>query len=272
MPGFREGTYRDLDVPATLDYMGRRYVAPIRQRADISRSVLADGASGFGWLSFAYLLSGGRRAILIDRDELRLKAAEEIAKILGLRDRCEFVCELLQSTSLAEDSVDFFACIETLEHVGRPHIRASVKSITRAARSIVIVTTPNCIFPVISHDTRLPFAHWLPHRLRHCYAVLCGRAALETGNDFLGPWDLAPLKPKFRPDSAFHTFSTHAEYLSFHPHYTPYGTVASARLKTAPSFWRRNFVRLLGTLLRKRAYLLSANLASVWIRDPRRTG
>ena len=121
LPHLADGTYSNLDIDGTIDFMTRRYVTPMAQRYDLSEVTLADGAAGYGWLSIAFLLRGGRDAILIDPDARRLENAEEICHILGVANRCRFVNRTLQETGLENDSVDIFASIETLEHVGRPN-------------------------------------------------------------------------------------------------------------------------------------------------------
>src|SRR5262245_11486486 len=117
-----EGNYQSLDIDGTIDFMTRRYVTPMAQRYDLSEVTLADGAAGYGWLSIAFLLRGGREAILIDPDAERLESAEEICHILGIANRCRFINRTLQDTGLEDESVDIFASIETLEHVGRPNV------------------------------------------------------------------------------------------------------------------------------------------------------
>ncbi len=81
---YDRGMYRDLDVGLTLDYMRRRFVVPVSRHIEIGRATMLDCAAGFGWLSFAYLLAGGERAILADLDGARLAAARDIARSLGL--------------------------------------------------------------------------------------------------------------------------------------------------------------------------------------------
>ncbi|QEX20427.1 hypothetical protein FRZ61_03440 [Hypericibacter adhaerens] len=266
LPHLAEGSYRDLDIDGTIDFMTRRYVAPMAQRYDLSEAVLADGAAGYGWLSIAFLLRGGHEAILIDPDAERLANAREICRILGVANRCRFVNRTLQNTGLANDSVDIFASIETLEHVGRPNVRDCLQEIARITRDLVILTTPNRIFPVVAHDTMLPFAHWLPRPLRRCYAWSFGRLPLERGNSFLAPWDLKPLSWKFEPDSRISTFRSLDELKRFYPHYLPYGSNPAQRLRQRPNPLLFRYQSLIATLLKTRSYWLAPNLASVWVR------
>lgn len=266
IPYFRDGTYGDLSVEGTLDYMRRRYIEPIAERIDIRQAVLADCAAGFGWLSFAYLLSGGKQAIVIEPDRARIQAAMVIAETLGVIDRCRFENVTLQNLQLPDNSVDVFCSVETLEHVGRQHALQCLSVIERAASKIVVITTPNKLFPVIAHDTRLPFAHWLPRWLVRPYAKLFGRADFEHGNYFLGPWHLRNLRRKFHPTTPYQTFSTLTEFDAFYPHYLPYGGSARQRLRTSPSVGQRAFVKWVGKFLGESAYSISPNLSTIWVR------
>jgi ubiquinone/menaquinone biosynthesis C-methylase UbiE len=263
---YGDGIYRDLDLDLTLDYMRRRFVAPLSTRIEIERATLLDCAAGFGWLAFAYLLSGGGRAILVEADGPRLEAAQAIAARLGIAVRCEFRRERIQDIDLCDDAVDIFASIETLEHVGRAHIRASVGNITRIAKKAVVLTTPNFLFPVVAHDTELPLAHWLPAGLRHPYAAAAGRPHLDRGNQFLRPWDLAPLVAKFRPVTPYQTFDTRAAYDGFYPHYAPYGASDRQRHRIRPKFGHRGLQIALATVLGRWSFALAPSLASIWLR------
>ena len=266
LPHLADGIYRDLDIDGTVDFMTRRYLAPIAQRFDLGEVTLADCAAGYGWLSIAFLLRGGKDAILIDPDAARLANAKEICRILGLANRCRFVNRPLQDTGLEKDSVDIFASIETLEHVGRNNVEACMREIARVTRNLVLVTTPNRLFPVVAHDTGLPFAHWMPRPLRRVYASPFGRLPLEHGNRFLAPWDLRPLAAKFVPDSRFTTFRTVDELKRFYPHYLPYGADAARRTRHRPNPLLLRYQMMIAALLRTRSYWLAPNLASVWVR------
>lgn len=264
---FYSGGYGDLDWEATLDYMTKRYIRPLQREFDLNTMRFADCAAGFGWLSFAYLRAGGRHATLIEPDRLRLEAARAIAVRLGMVERCTFICSTLESAPLENQSIDIFACVETLEHVGRDSITACVATIVRCAGHGVLLTTPNALFPVIAHDSRLPFAHWLPKAARRRYAAIFNRLEQEVGNDFLTPADLALLRQYFEPVARYQTFVSYGEFLDFYPHYLPYGPAAN-RNRQRPSLFLRLFVRLAGMLFGKHAYRVSPNLSNIWIRKP----
>lgn len=262
---FSDGLYGDLDWNATLDFMNRRYVVPLKQHLDIGNMTLADCAAGFGWLSFAWLQGGGAHAVLIEPDAPRLKAAQAIARKLGLEDRCSFVHGYMQDVDLSAHRIDVFASIETLEHVGRPNIAACIQSILDTKPQALLVTTPNFHFPVVAHDTRLPFCHWLPKSWRVPYAAAFNRTEQNEANDFLKASDLAPFLREFRPATRFQTFGTFDEFLAFYPHYLPYGNAAD-RVRQAPSRGLKWFVRLAGTLFGTSAWRVSPNLGAIWIK------
>ena len=262
---FNEGFYSNLDIDKTIDYMTQRYVQPCMKRLNITQATVADCAAGFGWVSFAFLYAGVKKAYLIEPDKDRLEAAREIAKIIGVEARCEFIHALLQEVHFPADSVDIFASIETLEHVGKTNVKDCVKTIARITRSVVLLTTPNQLFPIVAHDTALPFAHWLPSWLRKPYAYIFRKGNKDFGNHFLAPWDLQPLYYKFKPDSQYTMFSSLDEFDSFYPHYLPYGSKQSRRHRKQPSIALRSYIETTGRLLGNYAFALSPNLASVWV-------
>jgi ubiquinone/menaquinone biosynthesis C-methylase UbiE len=263
---FDDGIYRDLDIELTLDYMRRRFVVPLSRHLDIGSASLLDCAAGFGWLSFAYLLAGGKHAILVELDERRLDAARVMARLLGVEKRCSFLSDRLQDIAIGNDGVDIFASVETLEHVGRANVRASVRNIARIARQAVVLTTPNFLFPMVAHDTELPFAHWLPAGLRRRYAKAAGRDGLDRGNQFPFPWDLAPLTAKFRPVSRYQSFGSRGDFDRFYPHYMPYGPKHVRRWRAAPRPGQRAMQIAWANLLGTWSFALAPNLASLWLR------
>jgi|RhiMetdeSRZDD1v2_1073273.scaffolds.fasta_scaffold19699_4 predicted O-methyltransferase YrrM len=266
VPHFRDSMYADLDIRRTLDYMARRFVQPLAQRLDVRNATIADCAAGYGWLSFAYLLSGGGRAILVDPDEPRLNAAKQIAEVLGLADRCELIRAYMQDLNLVTDSVDIFSTIETLEHVGKENVPRCIQIIANSAKSAVVLTTPNWLFPVVAHDTQLPLAHWMPSALRRPYARFLHREKYDVGNHFLRPWNLRPLWRKFKPDTSVQTFRSVAEFDRFYPHYMPYGDKDRARDRVRPKQGLRLFHSATAAVMGRLAFAVSPNIASVWVR------
>jgi 2-polyprenyl-3-methyl-5-hydroxy-6-metoxy-1,4-benzoquinol methylase len=263
VPHFQRSPYHDLDIDTTLDYMLKRYIEPMKSYVDIARLTLCDCGAGYGWLSFAYLINGGWRAILCDIDCDRLDAAQQIAAILGLEERCTFICSPMQDIQLPDRSVDIFASVETLEHVGDQNIDACVELMASATRRLIVLTTPNKLFPIVMHDTRVPFAHWWPPEIRKHYVRLFGKVD-GVGNDFVWPWRLRPIKRYFKPVSTVLTFPSVEAWEASYPFQSPYGI--KDRWRTHPPLALKIGYTLLSKLLRHHSYMLSPNLCRVWIR------
>jgi hypothetical protein len=266
IPHLRNSIYHDLDVAGALDFFDRRYVQPIALLFDIASAVAVDCGAGYGWFSFAYLLNGGKRAIAVDVDADRLAAAREIARILSVDDRMEFVNGTLEAAPLVSNGVDIFVSIETLEHIGKKNIEVALRRISDVASQGVLITTPNRLFPIVAHDTRLPFAHWLPLRWRRGYAKLFGRQALNENNDFVSPLDLRHILNKFRPSSSCLVFRDFGQFMSQFPIYVPYGSDQRRRLRTHPSLIQATYYRSASALLGVHSYWAMPSLAHIYVR------
>ena len=263
---FREGFYKDLNIGLAIDYMHRRFVAPVARHVDLSTAVMADCAAGIGTTSFAFLLAGGKKTIMSDFDEELIEVMRRMAELMDVADRCEFIHGKFQDLKFAPDSIDIFASIDTLEHVGGENIARCIDLMASAAKQAIVFSTPNAIFPIIAHDTFLPLAHWLPLPLIKRYAAAFGRSDREQGNSFVKPWQLRPIMRKFRPVSRFVTFETIAEFDAFYPHYLPYRPEENERWREAPKRGQRLLQRGLAALAGNHSYALAPSLASVWLR------
>jgi ubiquinone/menaquinone biosynthesis C-methylase UbiE len=254
--------YKNLDIAGTLDFFRKRYVEQIVRYVDPANCTLCDCGAGYGWLSFAYLLSGGMSAHLVEYDLERLKGAREIARILRIADRCSFTCGSLHALPFATHSIDVFVSLETVEHVGRSRISAALQELARVTSHAIVLTTPNKAFPVDLHDTGLPLTHWLPRRFRDTYSRLFGRSR-RVYNDFVSPRALAPIKDGFRPVTPVQTFPDLNAWLASYPHYSPYGTGSR---KTRPPRALRWYLSLTSGLLGVHAHSINPNLACIWLR------
>lgn len=255
--------YFDLDFQKTLQYIIKRYIIPITPLIDISNSSLVDCGSGYGWLAFGYLLSGGKHATLCDIDEPRLEAAKEISKILGVFERCSFVSGPMESLVFRKNEFDIFACIETLEHVGEANIDTCIDLIANSTKEIAILTTPNKFFPLVLHDNKVPLSHWLPSKNRNFYTNLFG-IKNKHHNDFVSPLRLTPIRKKFKPFSKTLTFSSYSEWKNSYPFYSPYNS--SNRWKEKPPFILKVLYFSLTFLFGIMAYYFYPNLCRVWIK------
>lgn len=266
IPHLKQSIYCDLDIPKTLDFFTRCYVRPLQRHFNLAEARLADCACGYGWLSIAYIYAGGRRAIAADLHGERLEAAREIARILSVDDRIEFIRTSIQDIPLGQNSVEIFVTIETLEHVGKANMRPALERIRDVTSQGVVLTTPNKLLPVIAHDTRLPFCHWLPRAWRTVYAKAFGREDMEAGNEFLTPLDLQILKEKFRPFSSCLTFSSFEEYWNQVPLYLPYGPDERQRTRSRPRTGKAVYYRFASTMFGRSSHWIMPSLACVLVR------
>jgi SAM-dependent methyltransferase len=219
----RTGLYAGIDPRGALDFYARRY---LRQLPDFIKlepeTIVADIGTGYGWLPIAAALCGvGGKIIAVDPEEPRLMAGKEIAGILGVAEKIDWRVGSLGSLPLEDREGDIVFCVEVLEHVRRD--LQALPDLARVCRELLIVTTPNQWFPVVAHDTRLPFCHWLPIPLRRLYARAFGRHKGEVDNLFWSPRSLEKGLPGFKRVSDFMHCASRKNYLETFPCYLPYG-------------------------------------------------
>ena len=260
---FAAGSYGRLDVARTIEFFARRYVDQLAPFRDLTPStVIADTGAGYGWLAMALAAHTPARIIAVEPDGARLMAGREIAAILGIADRIEWRIEGLGSLGLPDRTADIVYSVEVLEHIDGSE--AGVRDLARISRDVIVATTPNLWFPVIAHDTRLPFCHWLPRPARRAYAAAFGRAHMEDGNIFWSPRDLTRIFAGFRPISGFLHYRTLQDYLATYPAYLPYD---GGRSVPGPGRPKRFYYRAAASLGSASRYVLP-NLAAVWERVP----
>lgn len=206
---FARSEYRQLDLNQVLDEYMHDFVEPLLRLAGPPK-VLADVGAGYGWLALAFALRTEARVVAIEYDGPRLEAARQIAGILGVEHRIEWIEGSIASLPLPERSMDAVYCIEVIEHTGVQE--EFVAQLCRISRDVLVITTPNKLFPVINHDTALPFCHWLPLRARDLYATAFGRSARQENNLFWSPGSLLGSVTGFRRVSRFMQFATYADY------------------------------------------------------------
>jgi 2-polyprenyl-3-methyl-5-hydroxy-6-metoxy-1,4-benzoquinol methylase len=222
VPHFATGVYRNIDLDGALDFYIRRYVTPLAAFAEISEGdVVADIGAGYGWLSVAFALASRAHVVAVDNDEPRLDAARRISEILGVADRIDWRVGCLGQLPLGDGEARVTYCIEVIEHIGR--VRPAIRDLSRVTEEVLVITTPNLYFPVIAHDTKLPFCHWLPLSIRARYAEICRRTDCQNDNLFWSPRALMRELPEFEVASRFLHYASRADYLSTFPYYLPYG-------------------------------------------------
>jgi 2-polyprenyl-3-methyl-5-hydroxy-6-metoxy-1,4-benzoquinol methylase len=220
---FAQSQYRDLDIRQTLTFYHKRYVQQLTDfKGKIEDStIIADVGAGYGWLAMAFAFSTNAKVIAIEPDEARLEAGKEISDILGVGEKIDWRVGSLEELPMEDKYADVIYCIEVLEHVYKSE--SAVHNLCRACKEWLIVTTPNLWFPIIAHDTQLPFCHWLPIPLRKIYARVFNRQDREIDNLFWSPYSLRKNMPDFRPVSDWLIYSSYKKHLETFPFYLPYG-------------------------------------------------
>ena len=262
----KNSMYHNLDIPLTIDFFHKRYINQLNKYIDISKATVVDCAAGFGWFTIAYLLAGGKKVFAVDLDQKRLEVVLEIAKILSIDDRLELINSSIHEIPFNKNDVDIFSCIETLEHVGKDNVFASIKKIMSITNKVVLITTPNKFFPVIAHDTRIPFVHMLPPGKRAWIARLFNKQHLNDDNYFLSPLDLKVLLTKFKPATSCMSFETFKDYKDHYPFYLPYGKNQYNRWQNKPSFVKAIYFKIVNVLFGRYSYWLMPSLSSILIK------
>jgi len=222
VPHFKDSQYAELDIVKTLEFYHGRYIKQLDDFADIDETTtIMDIGAGYGWLVITFALASPAKLIAIEIDEPRLEAAMAIAKILGVYDKIDWRVGGLGSLPAKADEADVAYCIEVLEHVYRSP--DSLKDLARVSSDLLIITTPNLWFPVIAHDTRLPFCHWLPIPVRKSYARLFNRHKGEVDNLFWSPASLGKSLGEFSVVSNFLHYASYLNFKNTFPFYLPYG-------------------------------------------------
>lgn len=212
---FKRSEYRNLDLDKLIASYVYDFVEPLL-RLQPSAARVADVGAGYGWLAFAFALRAGVRVVVVEYDAQRLLAAQRIAAILGVADRMEWVNASIAAIPLPDQSVDAAYCVEVIEHTGVDP--AFVRELGRITRDVLVITTPNKLFPVIGHDTELPFCHWLPLPARNLYARAFGRIRRQHNNLFWSPRRLLGAVDGFRRVSTFLQFEDYARYREVRAH------------------------------------------------------
>jgi glycosyltransferase involved in cell wall biosynthesis/SAM-dependent methyltransferase len=273
VPHLSAGSYGAILPDEAIRALFQRYVLPLKEYLDIEQATMVDCGCGYGWLGLAYVLGGGAIAIMIDLDFERLGACKQIAGIIGVADRLLFICGDITALPLRKQSTEVFSSIQTLEHLRRDgyarqsRIVSAVREMVRVTCSVIVLNTPNALFPVDRHDTGLPFAHWLPQRVRYWYARLFDCTSdRECGNIFISILLLEKELRPFRRASAYKCFQSFEEYWANRWQYSPYGrglrNAPEANHPTSPSLLDV-VVRILGKWYR----YLAPTIEGIYVRE-----
>jgi len=262
IPHFQKSIYANIDISSTLEYYKKRFIkhSPLFTENSIANLAVADIGCGYGWLAMAIaLFTDVKKIIAIDYDEERLKAASQISEILGLKSSITWLVGSVTDIPLDSMSVDICYCIEVIEHVNRNP--DSIRELCRITRNYLLITTPNLYAPIIGHDTRLPFCHWLPIPLRKIYARVFLKSYSEH-NKFWSPVSLMSNMVGFKRISTFLHYSSLRDYLSQFPYYSPY----SKKMVYKPSLTTCLYMQFASKVLGRNSHWFLPNLAGLFKR------
>ncbi len=183
VPHFRDSHYVAWDLQENLDFYTDRFVRPLLNSGGYGGAV-ADIGCGYGWLAMSLALHMQCKVYAVEPNAPRLTAARHLAAVLGVEDKITWLAGSIGAIPLADQSMDAVFCIEVIEHVGiEPWV---MRDLGRVTRHRLTVTTPNGALPLVTHDARVPFYHWLPRRWRNRYVALFGQRErrLDEWNEF----------------------------------------------------------------------------------------
>ena len=260
VPHFRDSHYAKWNINRLLGMYIVCFVDQIlKYDKEAKIDTIADVGTGYGWLAIACALRTAAKIIAVDVNAERLAAAKEISALFGVKERIDWRVGSIGELPLDDQHADVTFCVEVIEHVGLD--RKIVYDLGRTTRDFLVITTPNKIFPLINHDTSLPFCHWLPLRARDHYAALFGRRRLQDNNLFWSPSRLLSALGDFDRTSGFLQFATYSDFVSAEHLLEPDPTEGGAKLR-----WAKNAYYRLASFAGKNSIYILPNLASTFRR------
>ncbi len=211
VPHFSASHYDGRNAAKLLAQYQARYVDMVAwyRPLDSVESVL-DVGTGYGWLAIAWAMTTNAKVIAVDVNAERLVAARQIASVLGVESRIDWRTGALGDLPVADRQADVTFCLEVIEHTG--HDCSHLADLSRITRDLLVISTPNRLFPWIKHDTRLPFCHWLPRSARDAYARAFGRLHMQDSNLFWSASEIRRGLAEFRRVSGFMEFPDYQSY------------------------------------------------------------
>jgi S-adenosylmethionine-dependent methyltransferase len=140
------------------------------------------------------LAEQGARVCGVDIDAGALQVARDRCALYGLpaefiHGNAATIASVLRPRKF--DLVIFFACMEHMLYEERIECLGAYLDMLPAGAFLSVVGTPNRLWYMDNHTSRLPFFHWLPDRLAFEYAKFSARANfrelyLEYSDDLFG--------------------------------------------------------------------------------------
>ncbi len=179
----RKGARRAPPYFSYKETRGRHFLGPLfrylRARGASGLTVLEVGCS-FGHIT-EYLAEQPEVAALYtfdtDHDFVAIaRAKAEEMRLRKVREVAQFTDDETRRLPYADGFFDLVVASGVIEHLPARNRRAQVDEYYRVLAPggyIVIVDTPNRLFPLETHSVGLPLVQWLPPRLAYGYARAC---------------------------------------------------------------------------------------------------
>lgn len=147
----------------------------IEKYIQVEGSSVLEVGCGSGQNVEAWYRAGASKITTLDIDEFPVALTKKRCKEFGATN-----VEISQSDFLQQEfneQFDIINCVQVIEHVGKENQVPALKKLMKLAKKggIVFIQLPNKSCIIDSHDSELPFAHWLPRRIGVPYAKLFGR-------------------------------------------------------------------------------------------------
>ena len=138
------------------------------------KSILEIGC-GSGQNIETWFRAGAGKLTALDIDETPVVITKQRCKELQIKN-----VNIIQADFLSyefDEEFDIVNCVQVIEHVGRENqLNAILKTLKLTKlNGIVFIQIPNKSCIIDTHDSQLPFAHWLPRRVGTAYARLFNR-------------------------------------------------------------------------------------------------
>ena len=152
-------------------------VSFVQKYIDINDKEVLEIGCGTGQNMVCYSAAGAKHVYGIDIDP----NAVEISRLRCKEESIEF--SVMVGDCLKENfggaKYHIINCIGVLEHVSRVHQEKLVMKMLSLLRpgGILFIQVPNKSCIIDSHDSKLPFAHWIPRHAGERYARFFGRTA-----------------------------------------------------------------------------------------------
>lgn len=289
----------DINIEGAIEWFEKVYIKQISKIININNKILCDCACGYGWLTFAYLLSGvNNRAVCIDMDRELLHSVKNISKIVEVSDRITFILGDIAKLPLKQKSVDVFASIETLEHVGdnsdlqmkyydrkdkdmiismfnkqRELQLIALDEIRRVTSEALIIATPNKFYFKDTHDTGLKFVHLIPRYLGIKYSLRHSKEGYSHAplhSRFISHYELENKLYDFKLVTPFFCSNNVEEYQQLFPTYYPYGSSGGGTSYGITGI-KLALIRLMFLILGKKSRYFLPRIQGIYVRKQSET-